>query len=134
MAKKTHTQVQEQAQNNVNINNIEPIEKQKKSSVQIEEKNETQLEKKSKDFNKEISESLVLISKKLDELINIANKKYENKLSDMTLSELSHLKSFLNTNVLTQNYIGGDVELKNASNNLIIKINDEITDRLNKYQ
>lgn len=54
-------------------------------------------------------------------------------LSRMSFSEISALLEILNQNVLKNNYAGGDVELKTLSNDLIIKINEEIKNRIKTW-
>jgi hypothetical protein len=56
------------------------------------------------------------------------------KLSEMTIVEIRALKELLVETVTLNNYPGGNQELKVLSNNLIVKINDEITNRIKNIE
>lgn len=71
----------------------------------------------------------------LDTSINSINP-YPNNISalkSMSFTDLSSLTSMLSQNILKNNYEGGDSELKKASNELIIKINEEIKERIKTW-
>lgn len=54
-------------------------------------------------------------------------------LKNMSFTDLSSLTNILSQNILKNNYDGGDTELKKLSNELIIKINDEIKERIKTW-
>ena len=71
----------------------------------------------------------------LDTSINSINP-YPNNISalkSMSFTDLSSLTNMLSQNILKNNYEGGDSELKKASNELIIKINEEIKERIKTW-
>jgi enoyl reductase-like protein len=78
-----------------------------------------------------------LIEVKLDKIIELIEKPKQvnlTKLTEMSLSDLNYLKEMLSRNVTMHNYPGGDFELKVRSNDLIIKIMDEINNRISLYE
>lgn len=56
------------------------------------------------------------------------------KLSELSFSELFSIKSVLIEIINKNNYHGGDQELKNTSNNTIIKIDEEIIRRIKNIE
>lgn len=74
---------------------------------------------------------LLSINDKLDKLVLSSNK---TKLSEMSITDLNFLKEMLTNNVTMNNYPGGDIDLKVKSNDLIIKISNELNNRINIYQ
>lgn len=86
------------------------------------------------DGDKAINTSELLISKlnRIIELIE-GQGKNETDISKMSISELAYLIEHLTRNITINNYPGGDNELKVSSNNLIIKISDEINNRIKLY-
>ena len=85
-----------------------------------------------------IDSLLVSMNEKLNKvilmLIEQKPKNNQTKLSEMSLSDLNYLKEMLNRNITMNNYQGGDMELKVKSNSLIVKIMDEINNRINLYE
>jgi predicted HTH domain antitoxin len=78
-----------------------------------------------------------LLEVKLDKIIELLEKPKQvnlTKLTEMSLSDLNYLKEMLSRNVAMHNYPGGDFELKVKSNDLIIKIMDEINNRISLYE
>lgn len=78
-----------------------------------------------------------LIEVKLDKIIELLEKPKQinlTKLTEMSLSDLNYLKEMLSRNVTMHNYPGGNFELKVRSNDLIVKIMDEINNRINLYE
>lgn len=73
------------------------------------------------------------IMKKLDVIIGLLSIKNENKLSEMSLTELNFLKEMLNRNINVNKYPGGNIDLILVSNELIIKIDNEVNNRINSY-
>lgn len=78
-------------------------------------------------------ECIYRIEDKLKNLLSVKEGEIDD-LTSMNNSELYHLKTMLGENIVKNNYEGGDNELKMSSNNLIIKINEEIKNRIKKYQ
>lgn len=72
------------------------------------------------------------ISNKLDTIIQ--ENKNKSNLSEMSLSDLSFLNDMLTKNFMRNNYPGGNDGLKISSNNLIVKISEEINNRINEYK
>jgi len=83
----------------------------------------------------DIKSEMDLLNEKIDRVV-VALEKQNNqtKLSDMSLSDLNYLKEMLNRNITMNNYAGGDMDLKVKSNALIVKIMDEINNRINLYE
>ena len=77
--------------------------------------------------------SIDTIVKKLDTIIDLLSIKNENKLSEMSLTELSFLKELLNRNITVNKYPGGDINLILMSNELIVNIDNEVNNRINSY-
>jgi hypothetical protein len=78
-----------------------------------------------------------LIEVKLDKIIELLEKPKQinlTKLTEMSLSDLNYLKEMLSRNITMHNYPGGNFELKVRSNDLIVKIMDEINNRINLYE
>lgn len=90
-----------------------------------------------------VTENIIFDSESLSDVltttpgtsINSANP-YLNKtgeLKNMSFTDLSSLTSILSQNILKNNYDGGDVEFKKISNELLIKINEEIRERIETW-
>ena len=85
----------------------------------------------------DIREIILAMNEKINKIILIlVEPKHNNqtKLSEMSLSDLNYLKEMLNRNITMNNYQGGDMELKIKSNSLIVKIMDEINNRIKIYE
>ena len=83
-------------------------------------------EQTSEQIMKEIIRLLNDIYNKIEILTNDNN----TSLGKMNLTDLYSLSNMLNKNFTKNNYYGGNEELKISTNNLIIKIEEEINNRI----
>lgn len=77
-----------------------------------------------------------ILEEKLDEIIYLLRKIVVpdySKLSSMSLTDLTALKETLNHEISSNRYPGGDTNIIMRGQNLILKINAEITNRINLY-
>lgn len=104
---------------------IKVAEVEKVNNIEIAE-----LKKNNTDSNK-IIDLLISINDKLDKFLQL--NKIKTNLTEMSLTDLNYLKELLTQNIVKNNYHGGDNELKVSSNNLIIKISEELNKRITRY-
>ena len=79
-----------------------------------------------------------ILFEKMDIMISLLTELQKNNerkktLKDMDFSELNYLKEMLGNNVFKNNFPGGDLNLRVKSNKLLLKIVDEINDRIDSY-
>lgn len=122
---------------NLTVENIAKkiVEKQKESSVEItgdlivhEQTNTAKIIV--------ATPQKTILEEKLDEIIYLLKKIVvpdNSKLSNMSLTDLAALKETLNHEISSNRYPGGDSNIIIRGQNLILKINAEITSRINQY-
>lgn len=111
------------------------VEKQKESSVEI---TEDLIVKEEINTAKTVVTPYPksILEEKLDEIIVLLQKQINTdntKLSNMSLTDLAALKETLNHEISSNRYPGGDTNIIIRGQNLILKINAEITSRINLY-
>lgn len=92
------------------------------------------LDKRFESFKREISELTNYLKSINETLINYLNKECEKKeLIQLSLTELKTLKEILNDGIFSQRYPNGDMTYIEKCNNLLLKVNAEINNRINSY-
>lgn len=73
------------------------------------------------------------ILKSINDKLEILIDPNKHKLENMSVTELNNLTELLNRNILINNYPGGNNDIKIKSNDLMIKIENELNNRINLY-